>query len=311
MTQLQQLAGNFPLSSLPDDKNRLEELIERSWLSFKGGLPQEQRRLLFVLEVEGQIIGSSQILSYQEQNHSYFLLCRTEKEETVLQLSEDKKGRTQLGGLILNPQYRRHPEKWGRQIGLFRFLYMAEYPEAFTETIEVSLTAPLQKKGNESLFWNCMNFSKLPKDYKSALQLYKTKPSLFFSRFPKTLTFPLKNLPEKLRDSLASIHSETLPAYRGLLKLGFKKTSRHHILDGGIFLEAKKRNLSILNQSRQVLLKQGQPTKTEIYLWGRENSKGFSGSSIKGELKGDVLISDNLPSSMENLKIRLIPLYPK
>ena len=307
--QLQQLAESFPLGNLPEDKNQLTEIIEKSTLSFSKKLPKEQRRFLFVLDFKGKLIGSSQILSYQE-NHPYFLLHNT-KKETVLELSKNPKGRTQIGGLILHSQYRTHPEKFGRQIGLFRFLYMAENPEVFTKTIEVSLTAPLKENNNDNQFWNFMNFPKLPNNYRSALKLYKTKPSLFFSHLPQEKIIHLKKISDTLKHSLQDIHPETLPAYKGLLKLGFKKTSRHHILDGGIFLEINRQKFSILRESKQVILKQGQSTKKDLYLWGRETSEGFLGGGIKGEVRENTFLSDAISPSLENCKVRMMPLYPK
>ena len=306
--QLQQLAESFPLGNLPEDKNQLTEIIKKSLLSFSKNLPKDQCRFLFVLDFNGKLIGSSQILSYQA-NHPYFLLYDTKEKETVLQLSKDQKGKTQIGGLILHPQYRTHSEKFGRQIGLFRFLYMTEHPEAFTETIEVSLTAPLEEN-NSNPFWRFVNFPKLPKDYTKALKLYKINPPLFFSHLPKEKMIHLKNFPKTLKHSLHNVHPETLPVYKGLLKLGFKKTSRHHILDGGIFLEINRQNFPILRESKQVFLKQGQPTKKELYLWGKDTSEGFSGGSIKGELQGNIFLSNTVSPSLENFKVRVMPLYP-
>lgn len=302
--QLIELAKSFPLCNLPEDKKQLIEVIEKSDLSFKKSI---NKRYLFVLELEGKIIGSSQILSYQSENYPYFLL--NEKGPfPSLQLVTNKKGQTQLGGLILHTKYRASLKKWGRQIGLFRFLYIAENPELFTEKIEVSLTAPLQENNT---FWNFMNFTNLPKSYSNALSLYKQNPSKFFSLFPKSKNIHLKDLMKECKSSIKKVHPATLPVYKGLLKLGFKKVLRHHVLDGGLFLEGKRSNLPILKQSQKVFLKKGQPEKESFYLWGQETAEGFSGGLIKGEIKEDIFFLKTLPSHFINSEVRVTPFYPK
>lgn len=308
--QLQRLAKTFPLCSLTEEKTRLWEIVEKSTLSFKKSLPIEQRRYLFVLELEGKIIGSSQILSYQGQTYPYFFLNEKNEQESFLELVTTQTGRTQLGGLILEPRYRSHPERLGRQIGLFRFLYIAENPEVFTEKVEVSLTAPLEDNNARSEFWSFLNCPDLPKEYPSALQLYKKDPIQFFSSFYKQKQIPLKTLPEKIKKSLKEVHRDTLPVYKGLLNLGFKKTNRYHILDGGIFLEGERQTLSVLRESRQVILKKKSSKNKNLFLWGKETEEGFIGGLLKGELLKGSFLTHTLPSSLEDSRVRVISLYP-
>ena len=305
--QLQRLAKTFPLCSLTEEKTRLWEIVEKSTLSFKKSLPQAQRRYLFVLELEGKVIGSSQILSYQGQNYPYFLL---NEKESFLELVATKTGRTQLGGLILDPRYRSHPERLGRQIGLFRFLYVAENPEIFTEKMEVSLTAPLEDNNTRSEFWSFLNCPDLPKKYPSALQLYKKDPIRFFSSFYRYKLIPLKTLPEKIKKSMTKVHKDTFPVYKGLLKLGFRKTNRYHILDGGVFLEGEQQKLPILKKSRQVVLKKKSSKNKSLFLWGKKTEEGFIGGLLRGELSEETFLSETLPSSLKDSKVRVIPLYP-
>lgn len=311
--QLIKLAKSFPLCNLPDNENQLAEIIEKSHLSFKNPMEGKQR-YLFVLEFKGKVIGSSQILSYQEKNYPYFLFHK-KGDSSFLQLVTTQKGQTQLGGLIVDTEYRASSKKLGRQIGLFRFLYIAENPEAFTEKIEVSLTAPLKGNNTNSSFWDLMNFSDLPKAYPDALLLYKKNPSQFFSLFPKTKDIPLKDLTEELKISLKTVHPATFPVYKGLLKLGLKKTRRHHVLDGGLFLERERKTLPILKQSRKVFLKKGRPEKEIFYLWGQKTSDGFSGGLISGglitgEVKENTFLLKKLPSVPMDSEVRIMPLYP-
>lgn len=309
LPQLLNLAKSFPLCSLPEDKTRLIDIIEQSLSSFNKKTINGNQRYLFVIEVNGKIIGSSQILSHQKEESPYFFL-NEKVTPPLLQLMTTQKNHTQLGGLILNAKYRASVKKWGRQIGLFRFLYIAENPKLFTNTIEVSLTAPLEESNTSSKFWKLMNFSDLPKAYPKALLLYKENPSRFFSLFPKTKSVSLKDSTKEIKNSLKRVHPATFPAYKGFLELGFKKTNRHHVLDGGLFLEGEKKNLPILKQSKKVFLKQSLPEKKDLYLWGQKTSNGFSGGLIAGEIKGTTLLLKTLPSETISSEVRIIPFYP-
>lgn len=298
---LSELAHCFPLCSLPDNKFKLENKIQISKESFKQNLPKEERNYLFVLEdrKSKKVIGSSQILSYFGKHRSlcYFLKTKGGKEG-FLKLERIKTGRHQVGGLILHPDYRRSPENLGLQISAARFLYIKTFSKEFSRLIEVSLTAPIHK--GQNYFWEETGSKYLKRKYPSALKIFQKNRLKFFSLFPKNLKINLAQLSPRARDCLELVHLQTLPVYRGLLKRGFCKTKHHHVLDGGIYLEAYGKNISFLKKARRKLIKRDPlAKKTGSFLLSQQTKKGFFCTQTEGEIKKENLFIRNLPPDFE------------
>ena len=238
---LLKLSHAFPLYNLPKNKKLLKEKLELSEHSFQKKQVPFKRNYLFVLEdlKSKKLIGSSQIVSFFNKNYSYCYFL--EKNSNSLKLFSRERKRQQLGGLILEKSYRKSQEQLGLQISLARFLYIKQNEEDFSEKIEVSLTGPFQNKDNP--FWMETGAKYVKKDYLQALELYRKDPDSFLKKFPKDFEIPLKSLSKKAQLTLESVHPETLPAYKGLLKRGFKTKSCYHLLDGGVYLESQTKTL--------------------------------------------------------------------
>ena len=283
--QLKKLSEAFHLCNLPKDSSEIQKKIQLSEQSFLENIPFQERVFLFVLEEKQtqKLVGSSQILAcYADQKHPHFIL---DKKTSSLHLHFTKSGSVQLGGLVLLPEFRRGPDKLGRQIGASRFVYMLENPQIWPEEIEVSLTAPLKNNNTGSDFWDAVGRNIFSLNYLEISQLYQKDFSHFLSRIPKNMRVDLKSLPVKARQAVEDIHPETLSLYHGLLKLGFKKTLHRHFLDGGISLTAKRANIPFLTQGKKVFVKTGHPTQSRLWLWGQQIEGNFIGGVIEGELK--------------------------
>lgn len=283
--QLKKLSEAFHLCNLPKNISEIQTKIQQSERSFSGDIPFRERVFLFVLEEKTtqKLVGSSQILAYYAgQEHPYFIL---DKKTSSLHLHCAKSGSVQLGGLVLLPEFRRRPDKLGRQIGAIRFLYMLENPPIWPEEIEVSLTAFLKNNNTGSDFWDAVGRKIFSLNYLEVSQLYQKDFSRFLSQIPKNMKVDLKSLPVGAKQAVEDIHPETLSLYHGLLKLGFKKTSHRHFLDGGISLIAKRVNIPFLTQGKKVFIKTGSPTHSRPWLWGQQIEGSFIGGVIEGELK--------------------------
>ena len=115
------LSGLFTFINLPQDESILEKKIERSIKCFKK--PSKilsENYYIFVLEKTetGEVIGVSMIHAQHgdDKEPHFFLKVNTEKKfsETIntgfvhgtLKLGIDTSGPTEIGGLVLNPEYR-------------------------------------------------------------------------------------------------------------------------------------------------------------------------------------------------------------
>ncbi|MCZ0932284.1 MAG: arginine N-succinyltransferase [Oligoflexia bacterium] len=284
------LTQYFPLCSLPSNKSKLEEKIQTSQESFNKTLKPFLRNYIFVLEdsKKKKVIGSSQILSYFGPNRSLCYFLEKKRAGSYLKIKQIIKGRHQIGGLILNPRYRKSKEVLGLQIGMARFLYIKTFPTDFSKTIEVSLTAPIQKTNNP--FWQETGAKFLNKSYLSALKAFQKNRKEFLRAFPKNLKIEIKKLSPQAQLCLSAVHSQTLPAYKGLLKRGFHKSRYYHLLDGGIYLTADWSKLPFLKSAQNLKIQYQNSINQEDHFIAQQTKKGFICVKAKAQKKGRNLI---------------------
>ena len=289
LSEILSLTQRFPLCSLPSNRSKLKEKIQISKESFNKSLKSSQRNYIFVLEdkKEKRVIASSQILSHFGPNRSFCYVLKNQKNP-YLKIKQIKRGRNQIGGLILNPQYRKSKELLGLQIGMARFLYIKSFPQDFSSKIEVSLTAPIKETNNP--FWKETGQKILKKTYPSALKIFQKNRKEFFKAFPAYLKIEIKNLSPQAQNCLKAVHPQTVPVYKGLLKRGFYKIPHHHLLDGGIYLEASWRKLPFLKHAQNLKIQYKKPLKEEDYLISQQTKKGFVCVKLKAQKTGGTLI---------------------
>ena len=110
--------------TLPDHSEELEKLVSLSESSFRGAVKShDQGRYVFVLEDmdKRRVIGSSLIVARHGDPESPHLYFQVDEEKGTLMFQSDAEGRTELGGLILDPAYRGRPEKLGKGLPLFQY----------------------------------------------------------------------------------------------------------------------------------------------------------------------------------------------
>lgn len=245
LKQLVDLAKQFALLNLPGDKKIISQKIERSVASFAGELSLEKSEYLFVLEdlEEKQVVGSSLILAKhgnQEVPHSYFKILRKERFSQdlgigfihqVLRFQTDEDGPTEVGGLLVDRDYRRRPEKLGKQISLSRFNYMGMYPERFEKRVLCELTPPLTEEGR-SEFWEALGrrFTGLP--YQEADLLSQSHKEFIESLFPEEDIYVCL-LDAKARTVIGRVGDATRPAQHLLESIGFSYLDEVDPFDGG------------------------------------------------------------------------------
>ncbi len=307
---LLELSHFFPLCSLPKNSLKLKKKLEVSQESFKGIRPKEERNYIFVLEDQKakKVIGSSQILSYFGPHQSLCYFLKTYKKNIFLELKKISTGQNQIGGLIVHPAYRKKPSLLGLQIGLTRFLYIKSFPKDFSSLIEVSLTAPFTGSKNE--FWKETGQKQLKISYSSALKKLQTDRLSFYSLFPKKLKIPLSQLSEKAQNCLQEVHPQTYPALTGLLKRGFQASSRRHILDGGIYLEAFWRDLPFLKKAKSLFLKKDKKIKGSAFLLSQNSPQGFNCQKVLGQLSGNRFLIQAIPRVFSDKKKVLALKFP-
>ncbi len=299
------LASQFSLLNLPNDKKVLSEKIERSVASFAGELPKEQAEYLFVLEdIEAEmVIGSSLILAKhgnEEVPHYYFKIVKKNRFSEdlgigfihqVLQFREDTDGPTEIGGLLIDRNYRRRPEKLGKQISLIRFIYMGICPKDFEKRILCELTPPLGE-GGRSEFWEALGrrFTGLP--YQEADLISQRNKEFISSLFPEEDIYTAL-LDSRARLVLGRVGQETRPAQHLLESIGFSYLHEVDPFDGGPHYGAQLNDITLVKNGRWVTLAQAEKagfSSTTQSLIGVKRDGEFRGTLSAFDVRDEQIV---------------------
>lgn len=246
LTELFNLSNIMTFINLPPDEDIISAKIESSMKSFNDPSSNLwENYYIFVLEDTDnhKILGVSMIHAQHgtEDEPHFFLTVGQEAKfsETIntgfvhgtLKLGLDTDGPTEIGGLILNPEFRGHKEKLGKQISFVRFLYMALYPERFKEYVHSELMPPFDKYGNSPL-WEAIGRRFLNMNYHEADVLSRSNKEFILSLFPAENIYQTL-LPIEAREAIGKVGKETEPVQKMLEKIGFKYMYEVDPFDGG------------------------------------------------------------------------------
>lgn len=246
LEHLYQLSTIMTFINLPADEELISQKIESSMRSFKNPDKQLYKNYyIFVLEdlTNSQILGVSMIHAQhgtEDEPHFYLSVGQEAKfSQTIntgfvhgtLKLGLDTNGPTEIGGLILNPEYRGHEEKLGKQLSFVRFLYMGQKPERFKSTIHSELMPPLDKYGNSPL-WEAIGRKFMNMNYTEADILSRSNKEFILSLYPSENIYQTL-LPIEARESIGKVGKETEPVKRMLESIGFRYTFEVDPFDGG------------------------------------------------------------------------------
>jgi len=158
--QLFALARHLNTVNLPNDRDEIRAILEASERSFKGAIKDPKRReFVFVLVDDDtqRIVGTSMIFGQLGRRDAPYIYLDVIDEErysatldkhfkhTVLKIGYSYNGPTEIGGLILLPDYRRVPEKLGLLLSYVRFLWIRMHREAFRDEVLAELLARKRK----------------------------------------------------------------------------------------------------------------------------------------------------------------------
>lgn len=242
--------------NLPPDEDIISSKIESSMKSFHDpSVNLWENYYIFVLEdtTTGQIIGVSMIHAQHgtEDEPHFFLTVGQEAKfsQTIntgfvhgtLKLGLEFDGPTEIGGLILNPDFRGHAEKLGKQISFVRFLYMAMNPERFKSVIHSELMPPFDKYGNSPL-WEAVGRRFLNMNYHEADVLSRSNKEFILSLFPSENIYQTL-LPIEAREAIGKVGKETEPVKKMLESIGFKYMYEVDPFDGGPHYRCPLKNI--------------------------------------------------------------------
>jgi arginine N-succinyltransferase len=268
------VAEHLDSVNLPKDRKELAKVLERSVQSFETHCLREERELTFVLEAESsdgekRLAGCSMIFAHHgtlKAPHVYFDVLQEERySETldrlfihkILRIGYNYRGITEIGGLVLHPDFRGHPLRLGKLLSFSRFMFIAAHRAWFTDELLSELMPPLEP-GGTSLLWEGLGYRFTGLTYQAADKLSRENKEFIKSLFPQGPIYA-----SLLSPKAQSLIGEVGPATKGvehmLRKQGFEYAERIDPFDGGPHFHAQTNDVLAVKhtQRRKLVCKMG------------------------------------------------------
>jgi arginine N-succinyltransferase len=258
--------GGFGLTSLPKTRDLLDRRIHESLNSF-GKTGEESRRGLYVFVMEdsetGAVVGTSCIMSKAgatEPFYAYKLQTSLHESETLsirkeiqtLNLIVAHDGPSEIGGLFLAPEYRKHGA--GRLLSLARFLFMVEHSQQFQPRVIAEMRGVVDDQGT-SPFWEALGRHFFDMDYPKADYLTLVDKRFIADLMP-TCPIYVPLLPKAAQEVIGEVHEQTRPALKLLKDEGFEFSGLVDIFEAGPVIHCKLNDIRIVRESRRGTVEQ-------------------------------------------------------
>jgi arginine N-succinyltransferase len=301
---LLELARHLNTVNLPNDRAHIQRLLVHSEKSFRGELPERRRKFVFLLcdAQSGAAMGTSMIVSQLGRRDAPYIYLDVVEEEkyssaldrhfkhTVLRIGFSYDGPTEIGGLIVAPQYRRASEQLGLLISYVRFLYIATHRELFRNEILAELLPPLEPDGTSHL-WEAFGRRFTGMSYAEADLLSSENKSFVRDLFPSGSIYATLLSPEA-RSVIGKVGAQTRGVEKMLRRIGFRYAKRIDPFDGGPHFLAPADEITLLQETARVRLAGGDPAAGKVRaLVGRDLPKApyFRAVPSEVELSADTL----------------------
>jgi arginine N-succinyltransferase len=297
--QIFAIAQHLDTVNLPADRGYLERILTRSTASFAEAVPAAEREYLFVLEdvTKGRLIGTSMIHAQhgtRRSPHVFLQVLEDERySETLdrymvhecLRLAYNYDGPTEIGGLILLPEYRGHPASLGKFLSYTRFLFIAMHRSVFRGRVLSELLPPLEDDGSSRL-WNHLGRVFTGLTYGEADRLSKDNKEFIKSLFPHGLIYT-SLLPDEVREVIGVVGPETRGVEKMLRRIGFEFARTIDPFDGGPHFIAETDQITLVRDARPVKVTAGAPGAAagEEARWGIVATEAAAGATARPRLR--------------------------
>ena len=272
---LAQAARHLDSVNLPHDEDKLREAIARSQASFAEPAPDAPGgEFLFVLverdaDDNERAVGSSMIFAKHGSRrapHSYFDVIEDERySETldrhfrhkILRIGYNYEGMTELGGLVLLPEFRGHPERLGKTLVFVRFVYIALHRARFRDQLVSELMPPLEPDGT-SLLWEALGRHFTGLSYQEADRLSRENKEFIRTLFPQDPIYATL-LPAQAQALIGQVGPHTKAVEKMLTGAGFRYAQRIDPFDGGPHFHARTDELLPIQRARRLRVRDIHP----------------------------------------------------
>lgn len=247
-------------TSLMPDRDALARKIEHAGASFRCSIPgPRDEHYLFVLEDEdtGTIMGTTGIEAFTGHtrplyhfhhntvvHHSRDLGLRRQVE--TLTRCSHYNGRTEICSLYLRPEYRR--ANAGKLLSRVRFLFMAQHPERFTNTVIAEMRGISDHSG-QSPFWSWLRHHFVDMEFASATSLVGSGYTDFIEELMPSAPLYTHLMSDEARAVIGKVHPHTRPALNMLEAEGFRHCGFVDLFDAGPTVECGLRDIGSVQRS--------------------------------------------------------------
>ncbi|MDQ3297602.1 MAG: arginine N-succinyltransferase [Myxococcota bacterium] len=260
------VAEHLDTVNLPAERGHIEAILDRSEKSFAGESKPADREFLFVLEdlAAKRIIGTSMIYAQHGTRRAPHIFFRVENDERysvtldrhfihqTLRIGYNYDGPTEIGGLILLPQYRRNTEALGKALSYVRFLFMRMHRELFRDKVLSELLPPLEADGASKL-WEALGRKFTGLSYQEADLLSKDNKEFIHALFPDD-PIHTELLPDDVRALIGQVGPDTKAVETMLRRIGFDYAGQIDPFDGGPHFCAKTDDITLIKSAAELVV---------------------------------------------------------
>lgn len=258
---LVRVAKHLNSVNLPEDVEAVRGIIEHSLQSFRGELASQRSEYVFALEdlEQGRVVGTSMVigqLGRRDAPYIYFDVRSEEKysnsldkhfHHTVLRIGYSYDGPTEIGGIVLLPDYRLGTERLGQFLSYVRFLFIAMHRERFNDEVLAELLPPLEPDGTSHL-WEALGRHFTDLSYMEADKLSKKNKEFIKGLFPEGDVYATV-LPPQAQAVIGEVGPQTKGVEKLLRRIGFRYCNRVDPFDGGPHFLANTDEITLVQES--------------------------------------------------------------
>ncbi|TPH17644.1 arginine N-succinyltransferase [Litorilituus lipolyticus] len=299
-------------TSLPVNEELLQNKIARAETSFSKTVCQPgDEGYLFVMEdtETGQVVGTSGIeaaVGLEDAFYHYHLgkVVHNSRELNIyntvetLSLCNDYTGATEICTLFLSESHRKNNN--GRFLSRFRFLFITEHQERFSETVIAEMRGVSDDEGR-SPFWAWLEEHFFSMDFPTADYLTGIGKKVFIAELMPKYPIYVNLLSKDAQAVINQVHPHTVPAVRLLEAEGFSRRGYVDIFDGGPTVEADIKNIKTINKSKRCQVIIGDVQSTDNYIICNSDVANFRATQAPLSLRAtaeQVVISQEVADAL-------------
>lgn len=275
--EIYELSEHLDSVNLPHDEAEIAALLDTSERSFGGQIEDPRKReYVFVLrDVEKDCaVGTSTIIAQLGRRDAAYVFFDVRNEERycntldrhfvhqVLSIGYSYHGPTEIGGLVVHPEYRKAKERLGMLISYVRFLYIAAHRGWFQNRVLAELMPPLEPD-HTSLLWEAVGRHFTELSYQEADRLSSKSKEFIRALFPMGDIY-VSLLPIGAQTVIGEVGPQTKGVARMLERIGFRYANRVDPFDGGPHFIAHTDEIELVSRTRIGPVRSGAPSGDHV-----------------------------------------------